>query len=168
MRRCPFPRVLPALPVAPHTDDRPSPPPANSCWPFTSSATREQRRLATQSGGNIAPGSRLSLPSRAEFPLLPEAPPTTPPRRGGRNRHSAYLPFLGGDSPLSGALHKADLRRREDDERDRAGAARCTDQTLGVRRAPPRRRRRGPLVALVSPESSTVQLDPGSPGMSKR
>jgi hypothetical protein len=101
-----------------------------------------------------------SLP-RAQFTLLPETSPLASPRRWGRNSHSASLPFLGKPIPRFGAHHKADLRKREEDERDRTKLrAAPTDQTLGVRRASPRRRRRVPRVALVSPKSSTVQLDP--------
>jgi len=106
--------------------------------------------------------SRLPSLPRAQFTLLPETSPLASPRRWRRNSHSASLPFLGKPIPRFGAHHKADLRKREEDERDPRTKLRAapTDQTLGVRRASPRRRRRVPRVALVSPKSSTVQLDP--------
>ena len=85
--------------------------------------------------------SRLPSHPRAQFTLLPETSPLASPRRWGRKSHSASLPFLGKPIPRFGAHHKADLRKREEDERDPRTKLRAapTDQTLGVRRASPRR-----------------------------
>ncbi|AQK74277.1 E3 ubiquitin-protein ligase makorin [Zea mays] len=142
--------------------------PVHHLRPQQDGLKQKQRRLPTQSGGNMVPAFQASL-RRAQFTLLPEIPPLAMPRRWGPNSHSASLPFLGKPIPRFGAHHKADLRKREEDERDRTKLrAAPTDQTLGVRRASPRRRRKGASRRLGVPEVVDGAARSASSSMSRR
>lgn len=149
----------------------PRAPPANSCSPFTSATRRAQAKakaVAHTIRREHVPAFQASL-RRAQFTLLPEIPPLAMPRRWGPNSHSASLPFLGKPIPRFGAHHKADLRKREEDERDRTKLrAAPTDQTLGVRRASPRRRRKGASRRLGVPEVVDGAARSASSSMSRR